>query len=79
MLNSTCRTILVCKLTQNVNFDGLTFLTASALHSQLDYLNRSNRDSDWLVVACFMRVWSMLSTLLFALEMKFVLKIESNA
>ena len=79
MLNSTCRTILVCKLSQNVNFDGLTLLTALVLYSQSDYLNHSNRDSDWLVVACFMRVWSMLSTLLFALEMKFVLKIESNA
>ena len=62
-----------------MNFDGLTLLTALVLYSQLDYLNHSNRDSDWLVVACFMRVWSMLSTLLFALEMKFVLKIESNA
>ena len=43
-------------LLQNVNFDGLTFLTALVLYSQSDYLNHSNRDSDWLVVACFMRV-----------------------
>ena len=43
-------------LLQNVNFDGLTFLTALVLYSQSDYLNHSNRDSDWLIVACFMRV-----------------------
>ena len=62
-----------------MNFDGLTFLTALVLYSQSDYLNHSNRDSDWLIVACFMRVKSMLTTLLFALEIKFVLKIESNS
>ena len=62
-----------------MNFDGLTLLTAFVLYSQSDYLNHSNRDSDWLIVACFMRVKSMLTTLLFALEIKFVLKIESNA
>ena len=31
MLNSTCRAILVCKILQNMNFDGLTFLTALVL------------------------------------------------
>ena len=79
MLNSTCRTILVCKLSQKVNFDGLTLLTALVLYSQSDYLNHSNRDSDWLIVACSMRVESILTTLLFALEINFVWKIESNA
>ena len=79
MLNSKCRTILVCKLLQNMNFDGLTFLTALVLYSQSDYLNHSNKDSDWLIVACFMRVWSMLTTLLFALEITFVLKVVSNS
>ena len=39
-------------LLQNVNFDGLTFLTALVLYSQSD----SNRDSDWLIVARFVRV-----------------------
>ena len=56
VLDSTCRNIQVFKLLQNVNFDGLTFLTALVLYSQSDYLNHSNRDSDWLIVACFMRV-----------------------
>ena len=56
VLNSTCRNIQVFKLLQNVNFDGLTFLTALVLYSQSDYLNHSNRDSDWLILACFMRV-----------------------
>ena len=56
VLNSTCQTILVCKLSQIVNFDGLTLLTAFVLYSQSDYLNHSNRDSDWLIVACSMRV-----------------------
>ena len=62
-----------------MNFDVLTFLTASVLYSQSDYLDHSNRDSDWLIEACFMRVYSMLTTLLFALQIKFVLKIESNS
>ena len=62
-----------------MNFDGLTFLTALVLFNQLNYLNHANMDSDWLIVACFMRVWSMLMTLLFALKIKFVLKIESDA
>ena len=81
MLNSTCRTILVYKLSQIVNFDGLTLLTAFVLYSQSDCLNHSNRDSDSLliIVAWFMGVLIMLTTLLFALEIKFVLKIESNA
>ena len=64
---------------QNVNFDGLTFLTALVLYTQSDYLNHSKKDSDWLIVACFMRIPSMLTTLLFALEIKFALKIERNA
>ena len=45
-----------CELWWFLNFDGLTFLTALVLYSQSDYLNHSNRDSDWLIVACFMRV-----------------------
>ena len=56
---------------QNVNFDGLTFLTALVLYSQLDYLNHFNRNSDWFIVACFMRVQSMLTLLFFALEIIF--------
>ena len=63
VLNSTRRTILTCKLLQNMNFDGLTFFTALVLHSQSDYLNYSNRDSDWVIEACFMTVESMLTTL----------------
>ena len=55
------------------------FLTALVLFNQSDYLNHSNKDSNRLIVACFMRVWSMLTTLLFALEIIFVSKIESNA
>ena len=62
-----------------MNFDGLTFLTALVLFNQSDYLNHSSRDSDWLIVACFMRVYNMLTTLLFALEIELVLKIERNA
>ena len=61
-----------------MNFDGLTFLTALVLYSQSDYLNHSDGDSDWLIVASFVKVLSMLTTLQFSLELKFVLKIESN-
>ena len=60
-LNSTCRTIKFvtieeCELWWFLNYDGLTFLTALVLYSQSDYFNHSNRDSDWLIVASFMRV-----------------------
>ena len=50
------RTILVYKLSQIVNFEGLSLLTAFVLYSQSDCLNHSNRDSDSLIVACFMGV-----------------------
>ena len=63
--------ISVCKLLQIVNFDGLTFLTALVSFNQSDYLKHFNKDSDCLSVACFMRVWNMLTTLLFALGIKF--------
>ena len=54
--------VLETKPLQNVNFngflncDGLTFLIALVLYSQSDYFNISNKDSDWLIVACCMRV-----------------------
>ena len=70
-INSTWRTLSVCKLLQIVNFDGLTFLTALVSFNQSDYLKHFNKDSDCLSVACFMRVWNMLTTLLFALGIKF--------
>ena len=49
VLNLTCQCISVCELLQIVNFDGLTFLTASVLLNQSDYLNHSNKDSDWRI------------------------------
>ena len=36
-----------------MNFDGLTFLTVYVLHNKSDYLNHSNKDSDWLIATCF--------------------------
>ena len=65
VLNLTCRTISVCELLQ--------------ICDQSVYLNHSNKDCNWLVVACFMRVKSKLTTLLFALEINFALKIECDA
>ena len=62
---------LSCSLWQIVSFDSLTFLTALVLFNNSDYLNHSNGDSNWLTVACFMRVQSMLTTLLSALKTKF--------
>ena len=62
-----------------MNFDGLTFLTASVLFNQSDYLNHFKKDSDWLIVACLIRVQRMLTTLLSALKIKFFLTIESYA
>ena len=61
------------------NFDGLTFLTALFLFNRSDYLNYCKKDSDKLTIMCLMRVQSMVTTLLFALQIKFVLKVESNA
>ena len=58
-----------------MNFDGLTFLTALVLYSQSDYLKYYNNDDDWLIVAYFMRVLSMLTTLWFAFEFKFITEI----
>ena len=60
-----------CELWWFLNFDGLTFLTALVLYSQSDYLNHS---INWLIVACFIRVKSMLTSLLFALKIKSVLE-----
>ena len=45
-----------------MNFDGLTFLTALVSFNQSDYLKHFNKDSDCLSVACFMRVWNMLTS-----------------
>ena len=49
VLNLTCQCISVCELLQIVNLDGLTFLTASGLFNQSNYLNHSNKDSDWRI------------------------------
>ena len=70
VLKSTYQTVSVCKLLQIVNFDGFTFLTALVLFNQSDYLNHSNKNSDWLIVTCFLRTWSMLTIPLFTLETK---------
>ena len=34
----------------------LTCLTAVVLFNQSNHLNHSNKDCDWLILACFMRV-----------------------
>ena len=61
-----------------MNFDSLILLTALVVVNQSDCLNHSKNDSDWLIVACFMGVESMLTTMLFAFEINFVLKIDCN-
>ena len=71
-LKSSCRIIWVCEPFQIVN--GLTFLPAWVLFNHSGYLHHSNKDSDWLILACFMGVWNMLSTLLFASKIKICLK-----
>ena len=43
-------------MVQIVNFDDLKFLIALVLFNHSDYLNHSNKDSDWLIAACFMSV-----------------------
>ena len=54
-------------------------MTALILFNRPDYLDYSKKDSDQLIVTCLMRVQSMVTKLLFALQIKFVLKVESNA
>ena len=51
VLISSCRTVF-----QFVNFDGLNFLTAPVSFNQPNYSNHSNKNSDWPILACFMRV-----------------------
>ena len=34
----------------------MTCLTAFVLFNQSNHLNHSNKDCDWLILACFMRV-----------------------
>ena len=60
-----------------VNWDGLTFFDSFSLVNQSDYSNHYNKDSYW-IVGSFLTARSMLTTLLFALTINFVLKIESN-
>ena len=55
-MSAIMKVVFAYKQKQIVNFDGLTLLTTLVLYSQSDYLNHSNKDSDWLIVACFMRV-----------------------
>ena len=50
-------------------------MTSDLRSSLRNYIGRSSSER---LRACFMRVKSILTTLLFALEIKFVLKIESN-
>ena len=54
-------------------------LLTVVLFNQSDFLKHSNKNSDWLIAASSMRVESMLTTLLFTLETKFVLKIRNSA
>ena len=79
MLNSTRQIILVCKILQNMNFNGLTFLTALVLYSQSDYLNHSNRNSGWLYWSVLYESVKHADDTVFALKINFVLKIESNS
>ena len=69
-------TLLYIELPENC-----IYLNQSELSNFFMYLIRTiiTGDSDWLIVVCFMTVKSMLMTLFFALEKRFVFKIESNA
>ena len=63
-----------------MNFDGcelgwFDIFDSFSLVNQSDYLDHYNKDSYWLIVACFMTARSMLTTLLFALAINFVLKV----
>ena len=62
-----------------MNFDGLTFLTALVFYSQSDYLNHSNRNSDWLYCSVLYESVEHADDTVFALKIRFVLKIESNS
>ena len=66
-----------------MNFDGcelewFDIFDSCSLFNQSDYLDHYNKDFYWLIVACFTTAPSMLTSLLFALAINFVLKIEIN-
>ena len=54
--NSTCRSISVCELLHILTLMVWHSKKALVLFNQSDYFNHSNKDSDWPIVACFMRV-----------------------
>ena len=64
--------------THNCLQRGIERLAISGHRSGTSLRNYIGRSSSERLRACFMRVKSILTTLLFALEIKFVLKIESN-
>lgn len=68
VLNSVCWTTSVCELLQIVNFDDFWVLTSLVLANSSDYLKCSEKDSDWFIVAFFIRVVSMLTTLCLLLK-----------
>ena len=47
--------------------------------SQSNYLNNSNKDCDWLSLACFIREQCTADALLLVWKIKFGLKIQPNA
>ena len=63
-----------------MNFDGcelgwFDIFDSFSLVNQSDYLDHYNKDSYWLIVACFMTAWSILTTPSFALAINFALKV----
>ena len=73
LLLCTELTLLYIELPENC-----IYLNQSELSNFFLYLIRTiiTGDSDWLIVVCFMTVKSMLTTLFFALEIKFILKLK---
>lgn len=68
VLNSVCWTTSVCELLQIVNFGDFWVLTSLVLANSSNYLKCSEKDSDWFIVAFFIRVVSMLTTLCLLLK-----------
>ena len=68
------------KLLETESFAEVQFVIDSCRFvSQSNYLSSSNKDCDWLILACFIREQYMLTPFLLIWKIKFGLKIQPNA
>ena len=57
----------------------MTFLAVFVLFNQSNHLNHSNKDGDWLILACFMRVQMQADATFVRLENKVCFENEGKS